>query len=112
MIDRSVAGAAKYERELEAHGAMSGLPDLRLLPDAPVPDGRAVLTAPDKTPAGDGLSDQATPAAFHTAYEPVRVDARNRAANLPQRQAWQSGATCTCAGPSPGCAKASASSDP
>ena len=26
---------------------MIGLPDLRLLPDAPVPDGRTVLTAPD-----------------------------------------------------------------
>jgi putative transposase len=25
---------------------MNGLPDLRLLPDAPVPDGRTVLTAP------------------------------------------------------------------
>ena len=27
----------------------SGLPDLRLLPDAPVPDGRTVLTTPDAT---------------------------------------------------------------
>jgi hypothetical protein len=27
----------------------SGLPDLRLLPDAPVPDGRTVLTTPDTT---------------------------------------------------------------
>jgi hypothetical protein len=27
----------------------NGLPDLRLLPDAPVPDGRTVLTSPDTT---------------------------------------------------------------
>jgi transposase-like protein len=27
----------------------TGLPDLRLLPDAPVPDGRTVLTSPDAT---------------------------------------------------------------
>jgi hypothetical protein len=27
----------------------TGLPDLRLLPDAPVPDGRTVLTNPDAT---------------------------------------------------------------
>jgi hypothetical protein len=26
---------------------MNGLPDLRLLPDAPVPDGRTVLTKPE-----------------------------------------------------------------
>ena len=34
---------------LEAHRTKSGLPDLRLLPDAPVPDGRAVLPSPDAT---------------------------------------------------------------
>ena len=28
---------------------MNGLPDLRLLPDAPVPDGRTVLPSPDAT---------------------------------------------------------------
>ena len=28
---------------------MNGLPGLRLLPDAPVPDGRTVLTNPDAT---------------------------------------------------------------
>jgi transposase-like protein len=28
---------------------MNGLPGLRLLPDAPVPDGRTVLTSPDAT---------------------------------------------------------------
>ena len=27
---------------------MNGLPSLRLLPDAPVPDGRTVLTSPER----------------------------------------------------------------
>ena len=31
---------------------MNGLPDLRLLPDAPVPDGRTVLTTLDATGVG------------------------------------------------------------
>src|SRR4051794_31749604 len=41
----------------------------RLLRDAPVPDGRTILTAPDATGAKAVARDRATPAAFHTGYQ-------------------------------------------
>ena len=47
-----VAGAATEKHGLEAHRTVNGLPDLRLLPDAPVPDGRTVLTGLDAKASG------------------------------------------------------------
>ena len=44
-----VAGAAKKLTRARSPSNNNGLPDLRLLPDAPVPDGRTVLTNPDAT---------------------------------------------------------------
>jgi hypothetical protein len=37
---------------------MNGLPNLRLLPDTPVPDGRTVLTSPDAAGAEAGFGSQ------------------------------------------------------
>jgi hypothetical protein len=47
-----------------------GLPDLRLLPDGPVPDGRTVLTGPDATSVEAVRGHKAHLAAFHTGYQP------------------------------------------
>src|SRR6266511_4782480 len=47
----------------------SGLPDLRLLPDAPVPDGRTVLTSPDADRRAAGRGSRKASAAFHTRYQ-------------------------------------------
>src|SRR6266508_3254520 len=47
----------------------SGLPNLRLLPDAPVPDGRTVLTSPDAYRRAAGCGSRKASAAFHTRYE-------------------------------------------
>jgi hypothetical protein len=42
-----VAAAATSLTRAHSPSSKNGLPDLRLLPDAPVPDGRTVLTSPD-----------------------------------------------------------------
>src|SRR6266540_2324940 len=47
----------------------NGLPDLRLLPDAPVPDGRTVLTSPDADRRAAGRGSRKASAAFHTRYQ-------------------------------------------
>ena len=45
-----------YELGLAAHRTISGLPNLRLLPDAPVPDGRTVLLSSPATTASRSVS--------------------------------------------------------
>src|SRR5215218_9258137 len=55
---------------------MNGLPGLRLLPDAPVPDGRTVLTDPDATSVEAVNGSRAASTAFHTGYEPARTITR------------------------------------
>jgi hypothetical protein len=54
---------------------ITGLPSLRLLPDAPVPDGRTVLLGSPATTAGDPWA-QAASTAFHTSYQPDRTELR------------------------------------
>src|SRR6266542_5511335 len=53
----------------------NGLPDLRLLPDAPVPDGRTVLTSPDADRRAAGRGSPKASAAFHMRYEHRRKPA-------------------------------------
>jgi len=43
---------------------MNGLPNLRLLPDTPVPDGRTVLTNPDAADVEAGLGSQGVSTPF------------------------------------------------
>ena len=52
---------------------MNGLPDLRLLPDAPVPDGRTVLTGPEAINSCNGsvVGLAVASAAFHTSNQPA-----------------------------------------
>jgi Transposase, Mutator family len=52
---------------------MNGLPGLRLLPDAPVPDGRTVLTDPDAFGVEAVTGSRAASAAIHTGYESARA---------------------------------------
>ena len=60
---------------------MSGLPDLRLLPDAPVPDGRTVLTS--RTPQASRRS-WVTAGIWRLSY---RLQTRSRALNRQLRKA-------------------------
>src|SRR6266540_3056185 len=70
----------------------NGLPDLRLLPDAPVPDGRTVLTSPDADRRAAGRGSRKASAAFHTRYqhrrEPAHADPQDDQdqRTLPQRR--------------------------
>src|SRR6266545_826804 len=70
----------------------NGLPDLRLLPDAPVPDGRTVLTSPDADRRAAGRGSRKASAAFHTRYQHRRELAHagpqddQNARTLPQRR--------------------------
>src|SRR6266511_2054145 len=70
----------------------NGLPDLRLLPDAPVPDGRTVLTSPDADRRAAGRGSRKASAAFHTRYqhrrEPAHADPQDDQdpRPLPQRR--------------------------
>src|SRR4051794_20941004 len=50
---------------------MNGLPGLRLLPDAPVPDGRTVRTDPDATSVEAVTGSQAASTALHTSTNPL-----------------------------------------
>src|SRR5215210_9186231 len=52
---------------------MNGLPDLRSLPDAPVPDGRTALTNRDARGRRGGHGSRTAPTAFHTGYQPDRA---------------------------------------
>src|SRR5215203_2250586 len=71
---------------------MNGLPDLRLLPDAPVPDGRTVLTDPHATSVEAVTGSQAASTALHTGYQPARAlqpgdrPPHRRRRHLPQRR--------------------------
>src|SRR6266540_2238206 len=70
----------------------NGLPDLRLLPDAPVPDGRTVLTSPDADRRAAGRGSPKASAAFHMRYqhrrEPAHADPKDdqNTRPLPQRR--------------------------
>jgi hypothetical protein len=48
---------------------MNGLPDLRLLPDAAVPDGRTVLPTRTPTSVEAAPGSRAASTAFHTGYQ-------------------------------------------
>src|SRR4029453_9103102 len=58
------------ELGLAAHATITGLPNLRLLPDAPVPAGRTVLLGPPGTTGRrSGAPAGITP--FHRSYQPA-----------------------------------------
>ena len=71
-----VAGAAMPELGLTAHRAITGLPNLRLLPDAAVPNGRTVLLGSPATTSSRSVGAAAS-TAFHTSYQLHRVDDRD-----------------------------------
>ena len=54
---------------------MNGLPGLRLLPDAPIPDGRTVLTEPE---ALNSCNDPVSQAGFHGGFESRTICPRDR----------------------------------